>query len=52
MNNTILSMIGMNQKIGNKRGTFPLKKTYPKESIVPEHGLYRYLYQPGEQHGD
>ena len=22
------------------------------EEVLPEDGLYRYLYQPGEQHGD
>ena len=27
-------------------------KTYPEESVLPEDGLYRYLYQPGKQHGD
>ena len=29
-----------------------MNRTYPKESVLPESGLYRYLYQPGEQHGD
>ena len=23
-----------------------------KRGILPEDGLYRYLYQPGEHHGD
>ena len=32
--------------------TIPLDKTYAEETTVPEDGLYRYLYQPGEQHGD
>ena len=27
-------------------------KKYPKETVLPEDGLYRYLYQPGKQHGD
>ena len=25
--------------------------TYLKETVLPEGSLYRYLYQPGEQHG-
>ena len=29
-----------------------LDKTYPKENALSEDGLYRYLYQPGEQHSD
>ena len=29
-----------------------MDKTYPEETILPEDGLYRYLYQSGEQHGD
>ena len=35
-----------------KLDTVPLDKTYPEETALPEDGLYRYLYQPGEQHGD
>ena len=27
-------------------------KTYPEEKVLHEDGFYRYLYQPGEQHGD
>ena len=30
----------------------PLDKKYPEETVLPEEGLYRYLYQPDEQHGD
>ena len=52
MNNTISSMTGMKPKDAIKLGTFPLDKTYPKETVLPEDGLYRYLHQPGEQHGD
>ena len=52
MNNTESSMTGMKPKDAIKLGTVPLKKTYPKEAVLPENGLYRYLYQPGEQHGD
>ena len=52
MNNTVLLMIGMKPKDAMKLDTVPLDKTYPKETVLPEDGLYRYLYQPGEQHGD
>ena len=52
MNNTLSSMIGMKPKDAIKLDTVPLDKTYPKETVLPEDGLYRYLYQPGEQHGD
>ena len=50
MNNTVSSMIGMKPKDAIKLDTVPLDKTYPKETVLPEDGLYRYLYQPGEQH--
>ena len=52
MNNTILLMIGMKPKDAITLDTVPLDKTYPEETVLPENGLYRYLYQPGEQHGD
>ena len=52
MNNTVSSMIGMKPKDAIKLDTVPLDKKYPKETVLPEDGLYRYLYQPGEQHGD
>ena len=52
MNNTVSSMIGMRPKDAIKLDTVPRDKTYPKETPIPEDGLYRYLYQPGEQHGD
>ena len=52
MNTTVSSMIGMKPKDAFKLDTVPLDKTYPKETILPEDGLYRYLYQPGHQHGD
>ena len=29
-----------------------MDKKYPEETLLPEDGLYRYPYQPGEQHGD
>ena len=50
-NNTVSSMIGMKPKHAIKLDTIPLDNTYPKETVLLEDGLYRYLYQPGEQHG-
>ena len=52
MNNTVSSMIGMKPNDAVKLDTVPLDKIYPKEPVLPEDGLYRYLYQSGEQHGD
>ena len=52
MNNTKSSMIDMNPKDAIKLETVPLDKTYPEQTVLPEDSLYRYLYQPGEQHGD
>ena len=52
MNNTVSPMIGMKPKDAIKLDTVPLDKTYPEETVLPEDGLYRYLYQPGEQHAD
>ena len=52
MNNTKLSMIDMKLKDAIKLDTVPLDKKYPEETVLPEDGLYRYLYQPSEQHGD
>ena len=51
MNNTVSSMIHMKSKDETKLDTIPLNKTYPEETLLPEDRLYRYLYQPGEQHG-
>ena len=51
MNYTMSSMTGMKPKDAIKLGTVPLDKTYPKKTVLTEDGLYRYLYQPGEQHG-
>ena len=52
MNNTESSMTGMKPKDAIKLETVLLDKTYPEETVLPEDGLHRYLYQPGEQHGD
>ena len=52
MSNTESSMVGMKPKDAIKLETVPLNKTYPEETVLPEDGLCRYLYQPGKQHGD
>ena len=52
MNNTVSPMISMRPKDVIKLDTIPLGKKNPEETILPEDGQYRYLYQPGEQHGD
>ena len=52
MDNTELSMIGMKPKDAIKLDIVPLDNTYPEETVQPEDGLYRCLYQPGEQYGD
>ena len=52
MINTVSLMIGMKPKDAINLDTIPLDKKYPKETVLPKDGLYRYLYQPGEQHGD
>ena len=51
MNNTVSSMTGMKLKDAIKLQTVLLDKTYPDETVIPEDGLYRYLYQLGEQCG-
>ena len=52
MNNIVSSMIGMKPKDVIKLDTISLDKKYPEESVLPKDGLYRYFYQPGEQHED
>ena len=52
LNNIVSSMIGVKLKDAIKLDTVPLDKKYSEETVPPEDGLYRYLYQPGEQHGD
>ena len=46
------SMIDIKPKNAIKIGDAPLDKIYPEETVLPEDGLYQYLYQPDEQHGD
>ena len=52
INNTVSPMIGMEPRDAIKLDTIPIDKTHTKETIIPEDGFYRYLYQPGEQNGD
>ena len=52
MNNTVSSMIGMKPKDAIKLDNVLLDKKYPEETVLSEDGLYRHLYQPGQQHGD
>ena len=52
ISNTVSSMIDMKPKDAIKLDTVLLDKKYPEEMVLPVDGLYRYLYQPGEQHGD
>ena len=42
-------MINMKSKNTIKLDNVGLDKTYPEENMLPEDGLCRYLYQPGEQ---
>ena len=52
INNTKLDRIGMKPKDAVKLKNVTLNvKYYPKEEVLPEDGLYRYLYQPGELEG-
>ena len=44
MNITVSSMIVMKPKDATKLDTVSLDNTYPKETVLPEDGLYRYLY--------
>ena len=52
MINAVSSMIDMKPKDAIKLDTVPLDKKYPEETALPKDGLYRYLYQRGEQHED
>ena len=45
-------MIGVKPKDEIKLDAVLLDKTYPEETVLPEDDLYRYFYQPGEQHRD
>ena len=43
MNNTEFLMIDMKPKDAVKLDTVPLDKTYPKETVLPEDGLYTFI---------
>ena len=47
-------MIAMEPKDVIKLDIIKLGKSerYPQENVLPGDGLYIYLYQPSEQHGD
>ena len=47
-------MIDIKPKDAIKLKEVPLvnQESYPPEEKLPEDGLYRYLLQPGEEHGD
>ena len=55
LNDTETEMIGMKPKDAIKLKEVPLvaRESYPpEEAVLPEDGLYRYLLQPGEEHGE
>ena len=54
MNSSKTAMIGMQPKDAIKLSNVELAKfeEFADEKQLPEDGLYRYFYQPGEQHGD
>ena len=52
MSNTVSLMIDMKPRDTIKLDAVLLDKKYPEETVLPKDGLYRYLYQPDEQHGN
>ena len=54
MNNTKSLMIDMKPNDTIKLDIFVLDKfeIYPEEEMLPEYGLYRYLYEPAKQQQD
>jgi hypothetical protein len=54
LNNTKTQMTGMKPVDAIKLKEIPLigREDYAPEDKLPEDGLYRYLLQPGEEHGD
>ena len=52
LNNEKTRMLGMTPARAVKLDSVELKvKPYPEEKVLPEDGLYRYLYRPGELEG-
>ena len=53
LNSEKTQMLGMTPAKAVKLDNVELKvKPYPEEKVLPEDGLYRYLYQPGELEDD
>ena len=54
INNSKTAMIDMKPKDAIKLSNVELVKSeeFADDKALPEDGLYRYFYQPGEQHGD
>ena len=54
LNDTTTEMIGMKPKDTIKLNEVPLvdQESYLPEEVLPEDGLYRYLLDPSEEHGD
>ena len=54
LNDMETEMIGMKPKDAIKLKEVPLvaRESYPREEVLPEDGLYRYLLQPSEEHDD
>ena len=54
LNNTETEMIGMKPKHAIVLDQVPLvaQESNPPEEVLPEDGLYQYLFQPGEEHDD
>ena len=54
LNDTKTEMIGTKSKDAIKLKEVPLvnREAYPREEVLPEDGLYRYLLQPGKEHDD
>ena len=53
INNTKLDRISTKPSKAVKLENVALTiEKYPEEGVAPEDGLYRYLLQPGEEHGD
>ena len=45
-------MTGLAPATAIKRKIVEIEAQISPEEVLPEDGLYCYLYQPGEQHGD
>ena len=52
LNNEKNQMTGLAPAIAITRKIVKLKHKYPPEEVLLEDGLYRFLYQLGEEHGD